>query len=363
MPDSSLARAWYGLSAGQEYRTAMRAMARTFLYGSRNDRNWALARRWLELATDGGDDEAPYTLALCEMLHADVSVRDADQAHAWLKLASERGNSRATEVLRFESNGMKLDESMRYVLSEPSEERYVHRQAIESSTGPTRTPQAYRVVEPVYPDALRFTDVTGDVLVEFIVDTTGQVRNAKIVRSDHPLFSDRALEAIARWRFHPGRKDGRLVNTRMQVPIHFGFGPEQFAGLDELLGYAASCARRLGPEASADATELRLAKFKTRPQEEPRLADGSPFPPNARGMVLLVLDTQGTPLRGYILRAEPDIIGPALLKAALGQEFIPREVEGKPVPSNVVLLYISGKYLKTNAPTQPANAISLTRVR
>jgi hypothetical protein len=80
-------------------------------------------------------------------------------------------------------------------------------------------------------------------------------------------------------------------------------------------------------------------------------------------MVLLVLDTQGTPLRGYILRAEPDIIGPALLKAALGQEFIPREVEGKPVPSNVVLLYISGKYLKTNAPTQPANAISLTRVR
>jgi periplasmic protein TonB len=84
-----------------------------------------------------------------------------------------------------------------------------------------RIPEPLAQPAPIYPHALRREGHTAMVRVEFIVDTQGAVVNAFVVDSTHPDFSDAALAGVRKWRFRPGVKSGRKVNTRMQVPIVF----------------------------------------------------------------------------------------------------------------------------------------------
>jgi TonB family protein len=80
---------------------------------------------------------------------------------------------------------------------------------------------------PVYPWAMQANGMRGEVLVDFVVDIEGRVRNAFVVRSLNPSFDDPALEAVRKWLFEPGRAGDRPVNTHMQVPIFFQLdGPE-----------------------------------------------------------------------------------------------------------------------------------------
>ena len=58
-------------------------------------------------------------------------------------------------------------------------------------------------------------------IVEFIVDSKGDARNAFAVRSTKREFEQSAVQAVNKWKFRPGRKGGRAVNTRMQIPIVF----------------------------------------------------------------------------------------------------------------------------------------------
>lgn len=75
--------------------------------------------------------------------------------------------------------------------------------------------------KPVYPFEMRRAGIEGQVLVGFIVDSNGGVREAYPIRSTHREFESAAVQAVSKWRFRPGKKGGRSVNTRMQVPIVF----------------------------------------------------------------------------------------------------------------------------------------------
>ncbi len=74
---------------------------------------------------------------------------------------------------------------------------------------------------PQYPFEMRRDGISGQVVVDFIVDTTGTVRNAYAASSSQHEFEASAVEAVSKWRFRPGKKGGRAVNTHMQVPIVF----------------------------------------------------------------------------------------------------------------------------------------------
>jgi len=74
---------------------------------------------------------------------------------------------------------------------------------------------------PSYPFSLRVSGNSGEVLIEFIVDDHGEVRNPVVLKSTHPEFEAPAVEALLEWKFKPGKKAGRPVPTRMQVPIVF----------------------------------------------------------------------------------------------------------------------------------------------
>ena len=79
---------------------------------------------------------------------------------------------------------------------------------------------------PLYPDDVKSQGLSGQVTVRFIVNSQGTVQNPVAVGSSQPLFEASTLQAVSQWRFKPGRRGDRAVNTRMQVPIVFSVSAE-----------------------------------------------------------------------------------------------------------------------------------------
>ena len=82
-------------------------------------------------------------------------------------------------------------------------------------------PVARIQARPQYPFELRRRGVAGEAVVDFIVDVNGDVQAAYAIRATHADFAKAAVECVEKWKFIPGRKGGRDVNTHMQVPIVF----------------------------------------------------------------------------------------------------------------------------------------------
>jgi len=80
--------------------------------------------------------------------------------------------------------------------------------------------------KPVYPFEQRRQGVTGEVVVGFIVNVNGEVQDAYSVRSTQREFESNAIQAVMKWKFRPGKRGGKAVNTRMQVPIVFSISEE-----------------------------------------------------------------------------------------------------------------------------------------
>lgn len=84
-----------------------------------------------------------------------------------------------------------------------------------------RIPEPIFQPAPIFPRHLRSEVSIAEVLVEFIVDAQGKVAWAKIVSASHSGFEDAAILGVSRWQFRAGMKNGKRVNTRMQVPLRF----------------------------------------------------------------------------------------------------------------------------------------------
>lgn len=87
-------------------------------------------------------------------------------------------------------------------------------------------PVAQFQAKPQYPFEMRRAGIPGQVVVDFIVDTAGNVQNAYAASSSQREFEQAAVQAVMKWKFKPGRRQGRAVNTHMQVPIVFTLNDE-----------------------------------------------------------------------------------------------------------------------------------------
>lgn len=84
-----------------------------------------------------------------------------------------------------------------------------------------RLPEPVVRVKPEYPKSQRIAGYQGKVLIQFVVDIEGKVRNPFVAQSNNPAFDEPAITALLKWRFKPAMKDGQPVNCLMQVPIYF----------------------------------------------------------------------------------------------------------------------------------------------
>jgi protein TonB len=87
-------------------------------------------------------------------------------------------------------------------------------------------PVARYQAKPVYPFEMSRAGITGEVTVEFVVDTQGDVREAFAKKSTQREFEASAIQAVSKWKFRAGKRGGKAVNTRMSVPIVFNLSEE-----------------------------------------------------------------------------------------------------------------------------------------
>jgi protein TonB len=83
-------------------------------------------------------------------------------------------------------------------------------------------PRPLARLNPVYPPRARMRRIEGEVVVEFVVDPDGTVRNVEVISSrPGDLFTSAATRAIQRWRFSPGTREGSPVATRVRQKVTF----------------------------------------------------------------------------------------------------------------------------------------------
>ena len=95
--------------------------------------------------------------------------------------------------------------------------------ALFSASDLDQQPRLVRKVRPVLTPRMRRKGY-GQVVIIFVVDDRGRVNRAKISRATDPVFEKAALAAVSKWKFEPGRRNGKAVSARMRVPITFGKG-------------------------------------------------------------------------------------------------------------------------------------------
>jgi TonB family protein len=86
--------------------------------------------------------------------------------------------------------------------------------------GEVKEPKKIRDVKPVYPAIAQSAHVQGVVILEVVIDPSGLVHDAKILRS-LPLLDQAALDAVRQWEFTPTVVDGMAVPVIMTVTVNF----------------------------------------------------------------------------------------------------------------------------------------------
>jgi TonB family protein len=79
------------------------------------------------------------------------------------------------------------------------------------------------ISQPFYPDSLYAFRISGEVVAQFVVDTTGQVLLDTFtpVSSTHPAFTEAVRRSLRHSRFQPAVLQGRRVRQVMVLPYRF----------------------------------------------------------------------------------------------------------------------------------------------
>jgi protein TonB len=98
-------------------------------------------------------------------------------------------------------------------VDQPYFEFQVEKQVIQAPGSPT----------PRYPDILKQAGVEGEVLAQFVVDTSGraEINTFKVLKTTHELFTVAVRSALPTMRFFPAEVGGRKVKQLVQQPFSF----------------------------------------------------------------------------------------------------------------------------------------------
>lgn len=83
-----------------------------------------------------------------------------------------------------------------------------------------------------YPSQAVKNGIQGRVMVSFVIDKSGEVRDVKVIRSVDPLLDDEAVRIVTaspKWR--PGRVKGQKVNVELTIPVEFKLTKNKTLGI------------------------------------------------------------------------------------------------------------------------------------
>ena len=127
-------------------------------------------------------------------------------------------NLEISESRNIENNSGAPDQN-----SEISESRNDEKSGAPKTAGELAVfPKALNPKTPDYPESLEDEGIEGSVTLELLISKEGRVLKAKVVKSDHELFSESALRTVKKYKFSPGKlADGSSADSLIEFVIKF----------------------------------------------------------------------------------------------------------------------------------------------
>jgi TonB family protein len=100
-------------------------------------------------------------------------------------------------------------------------------EARSTQTAPARigngvtAPQVLRKVAPKYTKEAAKAKLEGTVIVFVVVDSDGHPRDLRVLRPLGFGLDEKAIEAVSKWEFRPGTKDGKPVAVQATIEVNF----------------------------------------------------------------------------------------------------------------------------------------------
>ena len=189
--------------------------------------------------------------------------------------------------------------------------------------GGVSQPRLVSKVEPEYSEEARRLGVNSTVVLSVVVSADGSPRNMTVARRSGFGLDEKAMEAVAQWRFNPGMKEEKPVNVYATIEVNFRLldradligGTVQEAGLPSAVRIAFLPADSTSPVAISG----RLPKY----QPPSRVTFHLTFDVNQKGDVENLLCAE----------AAPDSILESIRKI----RFQPATLAGQPIRSTAKL--------------------------
>jgi periplasmic protein TonB len=86
---------------------------------------------------------------------------------------------------------------------------------------PFTAPKVLYQVDPEFSEEARRAKFYGTVILVVDVDTTGRAVNFRVAKSLGLGLDEKAMEAVARWKFRPAQRNGRPVTVPATIEVNF----------------------------------------------------------------------------------------------------------------------------------------------
>lgn len=96
--------------------------------------------------------------------------------------------------------------------------------------GDVKAPVVLHRVEPMYTDEARKARVSGIVIVQAIIDKSGNVRDVQVLKPLPFGLDQAAVDAVKQWKFAPATRNGEPVDVIFNLTVSFsvtGGHPQQ----------------------------------------------------------------------------------------------------------------------------------------
>lgn len=87
--------------------------------------------------------------------------------------------------------------------------------------GEVKAPAVIHKVEPEYTEEAKNEKVEGMVFLTTVIETDGTASDIRVMKSLNPGLDRKAVEAVSKWRFRPGMRNGKPVRVRASIEVNF----------------------------------------------------------------------------------------------------------------------------------------------
>lgn len=190
---------------------------------------------------------------------------------------------------------------------------------------------------PEFTEAARLAELEGTVWVATVVGADGTPRDMQLTRGVGLGLDEKAIEAIGRWRFWPGMREGKEVDTRITIPVDFVFPSKQSrwhlirAVFSPPEGVSQPAFRRVSYPLGAGVSRTVIDHAQV------IAAVGR----QATATLSFDVDRDGRPVRFEVQSTSDDRWGPEAIALVQNWQFAPGMKDGEPVsvPCTVTLVW------------------------